>query len=59
MNEKEDQGYGQLTNAEIYGALALILMELQKINKILDSALPTLKIGPATTYDLKPLYTIT
>ena len=26
---KEYQGYGQLTNAEIYGAIALILMELE------------------------------
>lgn len=26
-----------MTNAEVYGALALILMELQKINKHLDA----------------------
>ena len=26
-----------MTNAEVYGALALILMELQKINKCLDA----------------------
>lgn len=36
MNQEEDQGYGQLTNTEVYGALALILMELQKINKHFD-----------------------
>lgn len=32
MSKQEKQGCGQITNAEVYGALALILIELQKIN---------------------------
>ena len=39
MNEKEDQGYGQLTNAEVYAMLSLALMEMKKINRKLDELL--------------------
>ena len=30
-----------MTNAEVYGAIALILMELEKINKHLDKLMQT------------------
>ena len=30
-----------MTNAEVYGAIALILMELEKINKQLDKLMQT------------------
>jgi len=50
---KVDSGYGGMTNAEVYGALALILIELQKINERLDAmgkedvvAIPTPKDWP-------------
>lgn len=33
---KVDKGYEGMSNAEVYGALALILIELQKINERLD-----------------------
>ncbi len=36
MSKQEKQGCGQITNAEVYGALALILRELQKINERSD-----------------------
>ncbi len=36
MSKQEKQGCGQITNAEVYGDLALILIELQKINERLD-----------------------
>ena len=36
MNEKEDQGYGQITNAEVYAALVLVLMKLEAIENTLD-----------------------
>ena len=36
---KEDQGYGQLTNAEVYAILSLALMEMKKINSKLDELL--------------------
>lgn len=36
QQEKEDQGYGQLTNAEVYAMLSLALMELEKINARLN-----------------------
>lgn len=36
MNEKEDHGYGQITNAEVYAALALVLMKLEAIDTTLD-----------------------
>lgn len=36
MNESEGQGYGQMTNAEVYAALALVLMKLEAIEYTLD-----------------------
>ena len=33
---QEDEGYGQLTNAEVYAALALVLMKLEAIEHTLD-----------------------
>ncbi len=36
MNEHEDQGYGKMTNAEVYAALALVLMKLEAIEHTLD-----------------------
>lgn len=39
MNEKEDQGYGGLTNVEVYAILSLALMEMKKINSKLDELL--------------------
>lgn len=39
QQKKEDQGYGQLTNAEVYAMLSLALMEMRKINEKLDDLL--------------------
>jgi hypothetical protein len=39
MQENEDQGYGQLSNAEVYAMLSLALLEIKKINKKLDELL--------------------
>ena len=39
MNEKEDQGYGGLTNVEVYAMLSLALLEMKKINSKLDELL--------------------
>lgn len=36
---KEYQGYGGLTNAEVYAMLPLTLMEMKKINSKLDELL--------------------
>ena len=48
MNEKEDQGYGGLTNVEVYAILSLALMEMKKINSKLDELLQdgaAIKVG--------------
>ena len=49
-----------MTNAEVYGALALILMELEKINKHLDKLLEKKpeKVD-LVEYNLRPPFTIT
>ena len=49
-----------MTNAEVYVAIALILTELQKINKHLDKLLEDkpMKVD-LVEYNLRPQYTIT
>jgi hypothetical protein len=46
-----------MTNAEVYGALALILIELQKINKRLDALVKDEVIEVAQPVDIATLLT--